>query len=121
MPDDNITAVIPLGADHDDAPQCRGVTIIPAHDCQYPPSIKASDLLEVDFGPHEPRDGMYLVEHVTACGVEWRGVRRFQRTPDGLSVDETGQGQWKPIRSVQEYGLRIAGRVCRVYRPTEQQ
>ena len=72
----------------------------------------AEDVLRVDFDSEGvDRDGLYLVEAVTADGVDWMGCRRFTRTVLG-EVAMFEAGQW-----VAPAGLRVAGRVVRVFKP----
>lgn len=99
-------------------PTLAGRMVVPATACQYPPAIQSTDLLEVDFDAKNPTDGLYLVEELSPKGVEWRGCRRFQRTPDGLAIDESGGGAWRYIASPQSCGIRVVGRICQVYRAT---
>lgn len=97
-------------------PVLTGTMVIPAGDCQYPPAIKAMDLLKVDFDCHSVgHDGLYLVEILNAKGVEWRGCRRFQKKPD-LHIDVSGNGEWRPC-SLGAGGMRVAGYVEQVYKP----
>lgn len=88
-----------------------GVALVPAGVCQVPGEIGPEDVLKVDFdADHVDRDGLFLVEAVTADGVDWMGCRRFTRDVLG-GVRMFEAGQW-----VAPAGLRIAGRVVRVYR-----
>lgn len=87
-----------------------GESLVPAGVCQVPGEIGAGDVLRVDFDADSvTRDGFYLVEAVTADGVDWMGCRRFARTVGGVLMQEAGQ--W-----IEPAGLRIAGRVVTVYR-----
>ena len=89
-----------------------GMALVPAGVCQVPGEIGPDDVLRVDFDAnHVDRDGLYLVEAVTADGVDWMGCRRFTRTVLGKLLMFEG-GQW-----VAPAGLRVAGRVVRVFKP----
>lgn len=97
-------------------PMLSGTLIVPAHDCQYPPDVKANDLLRVDFDMRTVEaDGLYLVEMLNPNGVAWRGCRRFQKMPH-LHMDMSGAGEWKPF-SLEAQGMRVAGYVEQVYKP----
>ena len=102
------------------APERRliGVALVPAGLCQYGDAIGAGDVLRVDFDrKHVTTDGLYLLESVGTEGVEWMGCRRFTRGLDGgLSVDETGRGDWREVEAGDVAGFRVAGRVAQVYR-----
>jgi hypothetical protein len=96
----------------------RSVQIVPASiGCFYPPEIEGADLLRVDFDCRQIRgDATYLVELVQNGQIVWRGARRFQRKPD-LHIDQTGDGDYVPITSVESVGLRVVGCVIEVYKP----
>lgn len=88
-----------------------GMALVPAGPCQVAGEIGPEDVLKVDFdADHVDRDGLYLVEAVTHDGVDWMGCRRFARSVLG-EVAMFEAGQW-----VAPAGLRIAGRVVKVYR-----
>lgn len=113
--------VIDLRKNEDAGPDMlSGRMIVPAYGCYYPPAVKVTDLLDVDFDQRDiGPSGLYLVEIVEAGKVTWRGCRRFQRNPvAGLMVDETGEKQWKKIASARAYGYRVVGYVEKVYRET---
>lgn len=102
------------------APERRlsGVALVPAGVCQYGAAIGAGDVLRVDFDRGAvTTDGLYLLEAMGADGVEWVGCRRFARGLDGgLSVDDTGRGDWREVGAGEASGYRVAGRVEQVYR-----
>lgn len=88
-----------------------GVHLVPAGPCQLHGVIDAGDVLRVDFDCRVVKaDGLYLVEAVSADGVEWMGCRRFAVTVAGVQVEDGGA--WCDVPS----GLRVAGRVAQVYR-----
>lgn len=63
------------------------------------------------------KDGLYLIEAMGADGVEWVGCRRFAvGMGGGLSVDDTGRGDWRELGSPDAWGWRVAGYVEQVYR-----
>lgn len=63
-------------------------------------------------------DSLYLLERLQDGAVTWMGCRRLETAiTGGLRVDETGRGDWVPMPD--KGSLRIAGRVMRVYRPTD--
>lgn len=87
---------------------------VPAADCSYPPAIEAGDVLEVDFDcDRVANDGLYLAEIVENGRCVWRGCRRFSRVPGGVRMDSTGVGTWDAAPA----GLRIVGRVARIFGP----
>lgn len=96
-----------------------GRLIVPAYACHYPPAVEANDLIEVDFDQRSAGDGLYLIEALNDRGVEWRGCRRFQVTPRGLMMDNSGAGEWMALSSLKGFRLRVVGTVRRVYRPTD--
>ena len=111
-----LTLSQPLMQENAAPPMLTGQLVIPAHDCQYPASINACDLLRVDFdkraiGP----DGLYLVEILNATGVEWRGCRRFQKMPH-IHMDIRGNGEWVSF-SLDAHNMRVVGYVEQVYKP----
>ncbi|WP_186133892.1 hypothetical protein [Burkholderia gladioli] len=92
-----------------------------AFDCEYPPSVRASDLLHIDFNVHEVRSaGLYFVETLDEdmLDVEWHGVRHFDVTSTGLLMDQGGNREWIPA-NLKKWRMRIAGRVMYIYRSTE--
>lgn len=92
-------------------PQLSGIHFVPATPCQNE-DIGADDVLRVDFDSRGvDRDGLYLIEAMGSDGVNWIGCRRFAVSADGPQVMDGGQWQCVP------QGLRIAGRVLRIYRP----
>lgn len=97
----------------------QGIHIVPASiGCFYPPAIEGPDLLRVNFDCRQfIGDALYLVEAVEGGLITWRGARCFQRTPLGLYIDYSGEGDFHRITSVEEIGLRIVGQVLEVYRP----
>ncbi len=93
--------------------QPTGIRLVPGELCQYG-DIDADCILRVDFNQTVvDRSGLYLVEVVTDDGVTWMGRRRFDRGLTGLRMDETGAGDW---RDVGVAGLRVVGRVLKVYK-----
>jgi hypothetical protein len=101
-----INTMAPIG------PRLSGVALVPAGPCQVAGEIGPEDVLKVDFdADHVDRDGLYLVEAVTHDGVDWMGCRRFARSVLG-EVAMFEAGQW-----VAPAGLRVAGRVVRVFKP----
>ncbi|MFM2448831.1 MAG: hypothetical protein RIS44_1281 [Pseudomonadota bacterium] len=85
--------------------------------CSYPPAVKASDLLHVDFDQKAiDADGLYLVEVDGRAGVEWRGCRRFARTGTGVQMDVRGTGDWQHVDSMRDFNFRVVGLVVQVYR-----
>lgn len=99
--------------------QKLGRRFIPAGACSYPPAVMPDDVLLVDLDADRVTvDGLYLLERIEAGVVTWLGCRRFEvAITGGLRVDETGHGDWVPFAGAA--GARIAGRVVRVYRPTD--
>ncbi|MGN4108093.1 hypothetical protein ACS0X5_03775 [Burkholderia gladioli] len=92
-----------------------------AFDCEYLPSVCASDLLHIDFNVHEVRcAGLYFVETLDddMSGIEWHGVRYFDVTSTGLLMDQGGNRDWIPA-DLKKWRMRIAGRVMYIYRSTE--
>lgn len=93
--------------------QPTGIRLVPGELCQYG-DIDTDCVMRVDFDQVAvDRSGLYLVEAVTDDGVTWMGCRRFDRGLTGLRMDETGAGDW---RDVGVAGLRVVGRVLKVYR-----
>ena len=104
-------------ADNNEQAMLTGTLIIPARDCQYSPSVNASDLIQVDFDKREIGcEGLYLLEELNDKGVTWRGCRRFAKMPD-LRMDISGAGEWMPFPDLSAYWLRVAGYVEQVYKP----
>lgn len=96
-----------------------GQAMMSASACTYPPAVKASDLLHVDFDQKAiDADGLYLVEIDGHAGVEWRGCRRFARTATGVQMDVRGTGDWQPVEGIRDFNFRVVGRVMQVYRAT---
>ena len=57
-------------------------------------------------------DSTYVIERVVDGEVAWRGIRRFQSYPgQGWKVDQTGRGDWEPLGSLEQRGLRVVGHV----------
>jgi hypothetical protein len=96
-----------------------GRAVVPAIDCSYSQQVTSEDLIAVDFDADSvDRDGLYLVEFLGTDRVDWMGCRRFARSPAGLMVDLTGEGEWTRLPgAMHDNGIRIVGRVERVYRP----
>jgi len=94
-----------------------GRRFIPANACSYPPAVLADDVLLVDLDTdHVTMDGLYLLERLDdAEAVAWMGCRRLEIGLQGVRVDDCGQMVPLPA----DGALRIAGRVLRVYRPTD--
>lgn len=96
-----------------------GISMMFGRDCWYPPAVKPTDLLKVDFDVLGfQADGLYLVEDVSGSRIEWRGCRRFRMEPatGALELDATGTGSWVDAATATNW--RIAGRVLEVYRAT---
>jgi hypothetical protein len=94
-----------------------GRGLIPADLCQYGDAVQAGDVLRVDFDTITVRKaGLYLVEAVNSEGVTWMGCRRFDRSINGVSMDESGRGDWRDLPSLSGAGLRVVGYVEQVFR-----
>jgi hypothetical protein len=94
-----------------------GRGLIPADLCQYGDAVQAGDVLRVDFDTITVRkSGLYLVEAVNSEGVAWMGCRRFDPSINGVSMDESGRGDWRDVPSLSGAGLRVAGYVEQVFR-----
>jgi len=94
-----------------------GRGLIPADLCQYADVIRPGDVLRVDFDTITVRKaGLYLVEAINSEGVAWMGCRRFDRNINGVSMDESGRGDWRDVPSLSGAGLRVAGYVEQVLR-----
>lgn len=94
-----------------------GRGLIPADLCQYGDAVQPGDVLRVSFD-HTSVDkaGLYLIEAIGADGVAWMGCRRFDRNTNGVSMDESGRGDWRDVPSLSGAGLRVAGYVEQVFR-----
>ncbi len=103
----------------DEQKQNLGRRFIPADACSYPPAVMPDDVLLVDFDQDVVTvEGLYLLERVQGGAVVWMGCRRFDISiTRGILVDGNGRGDMEPFHSAT--GMRIAGRVLRVYRPTD--
>lgn len=75
-------------------------------------------MLRVNFGRKQiDRDGLYLIEFASADGG-WMGCRRFCRgLTGGLSVDNSGGGDWCELPAEQVRRIRVADYVEQVYKP----
>lgn len=103
------------------AEQKLGRRFIPAGACSYPPAVQPEDVLLVDLDARRVTvDGLYLLERHQDGVVTWMGCRRFDVSiTRGVLVDGNGRGDMEPFRPDDD--LVIAGRVLRVYRPTDAQ
>ncbi len=99
------------------ADRLSGVRIVPASiGAYYPPIVAGADLLQVDFDARAVRhDAVYLVE---STRDDWRGCRRFQVKPEGVHIDDSGAGDWRNIGTLDAVGLRVAGEVLEVFKPS---
>lgn len=95
-----------------------GRTVLDASFLQYADAIKPGDLALINFDDKRPTAGLYVMEALERGAVAWQGCRRIERTPMGLRVDQTGRGDWQSVPDIEALGLRIVGRVERVYSPT---
>lgn len=97
-----------------------GRAVFDADSCQYADAVRPGDLVAADFDTKDVHTGgdLYLVEALKEGRVVWRGCRRLTRVATGVAVDQDGRGDWVTVRNLDEVGWRIAGRVERVYRPT---
>ena len=78
--------------------------------CQYNTVVQAGDVLRVDFDTITVRkSGLSLFEDVNSDGVGWMGYRRFGRNINGVSMGESGRGDWRELPSLSGAGLRVAG------------
>ncbi|MGH8523334.1 MAG: hypothetical protein ACREXY_03720 [Gammaproteobacteria bacterium] len=102
-----------------DAP-LSGRAVFDADSCQYADAVRPGDLDAANFDTKDVRTGgdLYLVEALKEGRVVWRGCRRLTRVADGIAVDQDGRGDWVTVRNLDEVGWRVAGRIERVYRPT---
>lgn len=119
----NFTLPLPAGTKvvHSrDLSQPQGHVLRRAYDCEYPPAVRSTDLLHVDFSINDvDAPGLYLVESLDPdlMRVYWRGCRRFDVAPARLLMDQSGTGEWVEI-DLAAYRMRIAGMVIDVYRST---
>jgi hypothetical protein len=82
--------------------------------CAYPPAVMPDDVLLVDMDIDRVTvDGLYLVERIDGRTVTWMGCRRFELSVLGgiNMVEASGE----LVAFAADVGLRIAGRVLRVY------
>lgn len=95
-----------------------GRAIFDADSCQYADVVRAGDLIAANFDAKEVHTGgaLYLVEAVERGRVVWRGCRRMMRVPSGITIDQSGRGDWVTLPSLKAAGWRVAGRVEKVYR-----
>lgn len=99
-----------------DARLLSGLLVLRATGCWYPPAVSPNDILEVDFDCRAvDGDGLYLIEELSVRGVEWRGCRRFSRSPGGLEMDYTGRGDWREI-DLGRARMRVVGKVKGIYK-----
>lgn len=82
--------------------------------CAYPPAVMPDDVLFVDMDADRVSvDGLYLVERVQDGAVTWMGCRRFELSVLGGVNMVEANGELVTFAAAA--GLRIAGRVLRVY------
>lgn len=106
-----------------EAASLEGRHIILGRYIQYPPSIEAGDLVEVDFNVRTIfEDSLYLLvcngDHF-AGGKPYAICRRFQRIPGGLRVDQTGHGQWEDFVPEHWASYQVCGRIKTVFKPAK--
>ena len=95
-----------------------GRHFVPGGGLTYGEQVRPDDLVDVDFDQRQLSvDGLYVVEHLSESG-DTKGIscRRFDFSIGGFwRVDTTGGGTWHQLDGTEP--IRIAGRVCKVYRP----
>lgn len=120
---DGAIAIIPEASSTggQSGPRLRGRMLVPAHDCWYPPAVDAQDMLLVDFdaaGVESGQVGLFLVEEMASDRIVWRGCRKIAAQPECVRIDVSGTGDWMPVDSLENIGVRVVGRVDEVYKPT---
>lgn len=93
-----------------------GRALLDGCDLQCGDEIKPGDLVLADFDRREVTTGggLYLLRSANG----WRGCRRMMRSLSGVAIDETGQGKWTTVPSLDATAWRVVGTVVTVYRPT---
>lgn len=101
--------------------QCVAMTgrqLVQVHVGLCHPDIEANDVLDVDFDRRTPHEGMYLLSMDSHTEHRWFGARRFQQTPTGLKVQETGAGSaWVQVTPAMLARMSIVGLVREIYKP----
>jgi hypothetical protein len=91
-----------------------GRGLVPA-ECEYADVVQAGDVLNVDFDTVTvSKSGLYLLDAINSDGAAKTMCRRFDRRLDGVSVDETGRGDWRDL--LPDAGLKVVGYVEQVFR-----
>lgn len=107
----------PATIGHTEAPARRsGVALVPGGLCEYGAAVGPADAVLADFDQHcIGADGLYLLEAVNGDAVAWMGCRRVTNgVTGGFRVDQSGNGDWVALPSLESAGLRVAGKVERV-------
>lgn len=97
-----------------------GIHAFMADSCQYGDVITAQDIVLADFDRTTVTTGggLFLFEQLDDAGkVVWRGCRRMIRSADGYRIDESGEGDWITIPTLESKGIRIVAYVKNVYQP----
>lgn len=97
-----------------------GIHAFMADSCQYGDVITAQDIVLADFDRTTVTTGggLFLFEQLDDAGkVVWRGCRRMIRSADGYRIDESGDGEWVTIPSLESERIRIVAYVKEVYQP----
>jgi hypothetical protein len=97
-----------------------GIHAFMADSCQYGNVITAQDIVLADFDRKTVTTGggLFLFEQLDSKGeVVWRGCRRMIRAADGYRIDESGDGEWITVPSLESERIRIVAYVKEVYQP----
>jgi hypothetical protein len=112
-----VPAIVPAIANVIESIIITGRGLIPADNFQYGDVVRAGDVLNVDFDTTKvSKSGLYLLDVINSEGVAQTMCRKFDRNTNGVSIDETGRGDWRDLPSLSCAGLRVAGYVGQVYR-----
>ena len=97
---------------------------ISGRNCQYPPSVEAGDIVQVDVNVRKiDCDSLYLLicksDGFAGSGKPHTACRRFQRIPGNIIYDSTGRGDWQPMDKAVTDEFQVAGRITKVFKPAE--
>ncbi len=99
-----------------DATSRNGTRFVDGARCVCGKAIKPGDWVKANFARRrvETGGGMYLVEEWRNGALIWSGCRRMMRVPNGISIDNTGTGEWGTYDSIAP--LVVVATVEAVYR-----
>ena len=94
-----------------------GQQLIDGKLCTYGDAIRVGDIVKANFSRTDVSTGggLFLLEHVHDGHVTWTGCRRMTRLPNGIALDDSGDGDWQTVGDLASRNLRVVATVEAVY------